>query len=335
MSEDQEQSEETAEQVEVNLHYALPQADLFFRQQPAIQEGPREKWQAARQLIDFGGALLRAHNQLRPDRRLRDAVLTAILRRALITAESIWALLARGLEESAVALSRSLIDIELNLKLITRDSTDRMAKRFAAYHYYGSQRHGQKMLQDHETRASLTKHYGSIAETIGVARSYAKYLEQPIFDEVRDELKAAKYWHGYASVRDAFEAVGDTATYHTLYDSCTFFVHDTNVDHDFSEILNGELRAKALVERDPKRVQLYLGGMALRLWSILSVYVEERGLPDEFSRSPAGTEPEAPDSIELDSFSGATHLILEHFGELPQAGAGRAAVAVAEERRPE
>jgi hypothetical protein len=93
------------EEVRVNIKYSLPQADLFQRRQPAILEGPRELWEGARTVIDFGCALLAVHNRLRDERKLRDATLVALLRRALVTAEGICRLRSRG-DGEAGATSR-------------------------------------------------------------------------------------------------------------------------------------------------------------------------------------------------------------------------------------
>jgi hypothetical protein len=172
--------------VEAFVHYKLPQQDLFFRSEPAIKEGPESRWRAARAVIDFGNALLTTGRKLRDARKLRDSVLVALLRRALITSEGIFNLLAYGLEEAAVSLTRTLMDIELNMKLVTADAADETAKRLAAWHYYASQRHGQDMLSDKETREGPLTAGDRLQEVISVTRSYAKHLESETFDDVRD-----------------------------------------------------------------------------------------------------------------------------------------------------
>ena len=74
----------TAETVTVTIDSAIPQADLFARDQPAIREGPARGWDIGRTLIDFGSAVLGTRGSLRQEHRIRDAVLIALLRRALI-----------------------------------------------------------------------------------------------------------------------------------------------------------------------------------------------------------------------------------------------------------
>lgn len=213
-------------------------------------------------------------------------------------------------------LFRTLLDIELNIRLITRDPSDRMAKRFAAYHYLGRQRQGEKLLRSRDVRKRMVEYYGDTSHTIEVARSYARYLEEPVFDEVREEVRASQYWHGFASVEAAFEAAGEGSAYQTLYNGATPFVHDANVDHDFAKIVDGQLFVKAVVQRDPAAVQLHLGRMTLRLFSILRSYIEDRGAPDSFQARLDNHD----DGIGVDSFTGLTHLILEHFGSDDVAG---------------
>jgi hypothetical protein len=97
---------------EFALSASLPQADGFLRARLAETFGPERAWALARAVVDYGCALLQS-GTLREDRRLRDAVLTALLRRLLVTTESVIALLARGLYESAMAQTRTVLDIEL------------------------------------------------------------------------------------------------------------------------------------------------------------------------------------------------------------------------------
>lgn len=80
-------------------------------------------------MLEFG-------RPLSSPRAIRDAILVvALLRRALVTAEGIRVLLGNGLEEPAIATMRTLLDIELAVKLITMNPSTRMAERLAAWHY--------------------------------------------------------------------------------------------------------------------------------------------------------------------------------------------------------
>jgi hypothetical protein len=312
----------------VNLRYAVPHQDLFFRQQPALKEGPREPWIAVRSVIDFGNALFLESNRLRDERRLKDAVLVALLRRALITAEGTWWLLARGLEEPALGLMRTLYDVELNLKLVAKDPTDRMAKRLAAWHYYSHQRHGEKMLRNRDTREEMLRPYGDIERTIGIARSYAQFLESPVFDDVRDELRTSRYWHGYDRVEDAFAAADASSDYFMLYDGSNFFVHDTNIDFDFVDIADGQIRLRAFVQRDPSRYITPLANTAYRVYSVLGIYIEQKGLPADFEAgAQTGAAERDEDGLEvehIDSYAGVGHLLLETFGPPQEESSGDA-----------
>lgn len=93
-----------------------------------------------------------------------------------------WRHLASGLEEAALGLSRTLIEIDLNMKLVVQDPTERMAKRLAAFHNYGYQMHGQKILSDHDTRKKVLNKENGLARTVEVARSYVRFLEEPVFN---------------------------------------------------------------------------------------------------------------------------------------------------------
>lgn len=267
--------------IEVVISAAIPQLDRFFRQRPAELEGPVENWTLARTTIDFGVALFVQWNKTSREPHLTDAVLQALLRRCLITSEGMVVLLSRGLLEPAVALSRTLLDNELAFRLILGDSTGRMAKRLAAYHYLTYQRHGQDMLGDPPTREGTVATAGRIQELASVAGSYKRHFEASIFDEVRDELKNARFWHGYKNIEEAFAAVGQSSDYFMQYDAATWFVHDLNVDFDYADRNDNQLILRSLVERDPRVIQTHLGHQALKLATVLQLLVNARGYPTE------------------------------------------------------
>lgn len=264
--------------IEVHLVSSIPQRDLFHRDQPASLEGSREAWELALTTIDFGCALLTEWKGVRPSTELKDAVVAALLRRTLITAEGIRTLLGSGLLEPAVALSRTLLEIELSLKLILRDQSGTMAKRLAAYHYLTYQRHGEDQLRDPTTRQRATE-AARAHELAQISGSYKRFLELQIFDEVRAAIKSKRSWHGFDSMEEAFRAAGESPDYFILYDSGTWFVHAVNVDFDFADRVGTEMRLKALVERSPTATHLHLGHLALRLTTVLRLISDYRGYP--------------------------------------------------------
>jgi hypothetical protein len=270
---------EHGDSVEVVISGQIPQRDGFFRRQPAELEGPTENWSLARTTIDFGVAMFVQWNATRREPHLTDAVLQALLRRCLITSEGMVVLLSHGLLEPAVALSRTLLDNELAFRLILGDASGRMAKRLAAYHYLTYQRHGQDMLSDPPTRDGTIAKAGRIEELATIAGSYKRHFHASIFDEVRDDLKNARFWHGYENVEKAFAAVGQSSDYFMQYDAATWFVHDINVDFDYADRQDDQLVLKPLVERDPHVIQTHLGHQALRLATILRLLVDDRGYP--------------------------------------------------------
>jgi hypothetical protein len=148
-----------------------------------------------------------------------------------------------------------------------------------------------------------------------VAKSYARLLESDVFDEVREDVKKARYWHGHASPEGAFRAIGQASDYFMTYDIGTWFVHDVNVDFDFAPSEGNEaFQVRALAQRDPTVVQLHLQHALFRFRSILQVYVDERGLSAD-STVTATTRIKFPDGHveELDLMSGITALLLAEF----------------------
>lgn len=306
------------------VHYRVVGSarDGFARRNPAIREGPEDAWVAARQLVDFGCLLLEQSSVIPnddADGQVRRLVMVALLRRALVTTEGIWLLLSRGLEEDANVLTRTLLDVHLNARLVTSDPTPRMAMRLAAYHYLRYQRHGERMLRDPGTREDMLGDAAERAETARIAGSYAAHLKSPLFDVVRDEVKSSTNWHGFPSVADAFKSVGASSDYYMSYDSFTSYVHDSNVDADFVERHESQIVVRALTERDPARVQTSLGFAVFRLLDILTTFVDECGIPTEFEEDAVratlmeqsvGIE---PSHIVLDDFNGMRQRIIEAF----------------------
>jgi hypothetical protein len=301
---------------------ATPETDRFSRRQPALLEGPEQAWKASRDLIDFGVRLLELSGRVQTssdEEKVREFAYLALLRRALVTTEAAWMLLAKGLYEPALAQIRTLLDVQLNINLIHGDASPKMAIRLGAYHYLRNQRHGEKALRDRDTRiGALTD--GLIERTIEVARSYARHLESPVFDSVRDDLRTSRHWHGHSSVEEAFRSAGDSSDYFVSYDSFTPFVHASNIDHDFED--DGDAsgpKLRPLVERDPQHVQIALGFVSFRFLDVVQVFVKARGLPSELTAEAARQSmhldglPIRDEDVVVDTLTGMTQALLDAF----------------------
>jgi hypothetical protein len=301
--------------VEAAVEAMIPQADCFHRAQPAELEGPAENWELARTTVNYGCALLLNWSTVRTGSELKDTVLRAVFRRLLVTTEGVVTLLAHGLFEPAAATSRTILDLELALALVSQDSTGRMARRLAAYHYLTYQEHGQDMLSNPATRKGTVAPGGRIHELVEISKSYARFLEAQVFDDVRDDVKKDKFWHGYASAKEAFKAIGQDADYFMQYDSATWFVHAVNIDWDFVEKVGSAVHMKPLVERDPKVIQLQLGYHLLRLLTSCRALVQELGMPSHkaFARKSTFTFPDGS-SVKVDALTALTHQVIERFG---------------------
>lgn len=303
------------ETVPVTYELDIPQADVFDRNAGRL---PSQLIEAAKTVVDYGSALIAASGSFRAEHIIRDAVLLALLRRATITVESISALLHRGLLEPAIALGRTLLDIELAIKLIHNDETDEFALRLAAYHYYAYQRHGQDVLSNRPTRTGILQRGDRISEVIEVSRSYANLLESEVFDSVREVVRRDTYWHGYKSAEAAFEAIGQPADYHMTYDSANWFVHAVNVDFDYdpSESTAEHVHLKALTHNSVTILKTFLGDTLFRYCEIISVYVSERGCPDTDAFR-AASRILFPDGAneELESLDAIRAMLLETFRE--------------------
>jgi hypothetical protein len=230
----------------------------------------------ALQVIDYGCALFQVANAVRPERRVRDLVTAALLRRAVVTVEGIRALVFAGLMEPALSVSRTLMDIELSMKLVLRDKTDQKAHALAASHYLQYQLHGQEMLGNTPTREGMLGSADRIVEVRQIAKSYAAFLESPVFDGVRAELKADRFWHGFDRPEDAFRDIGQEAEYFMTYDSASWFVHGSNVDHDIIDGVGQTITFRPFIDRDPGRIQNVLGLALLKSLELYELFCSDK-----------------------------------------------------------
>jgi hypothetical protein len=259
----------------------IPQAELLYRQAPASQEGDPRAWDLAETVVDYAAYLLQEFASLRAGREVRDLTTAALMRRAIITCEGVRRLISLGLEEPAVELLRTLVEIDLNLRLLTADATDRMAKRLAAHHYRATQRQGTKMLSHPPTRARLGGPAADFSWVTAVTRQQKEFFESTNFDEVRAELAGDQHWHGYKSIEDAFEALGMSSDYLQLYSIFSPYVHATNLDVDFDGIDDGRPLLRSLVQRDPSRTLTTLGHAVIALVQIAELFVADRQIVDD------------------------------------------------------
>ncbi len=272
-----EDSDSQKVRMSFSIQGSMPLSNRFMRDRPAAEEGPEQAWELAQQVVDHGAYLLDAINSVGAGRQIRDLVLAALLRRSLVIAEGVRQCLYHSLEEPAVVLLRALLEVELNMRLVTADETDRMARRLAAYHHLKAKRHVTEVLSDPEARGEDAEFQDFMK---GAGRRQKEFFQSEAFDDVREELAAAQHWHGYANIREAFEAVDGGTDYLHLYDSFSPFVHSANLDFDFVDIVDGKPHMKPLPQRDPTPVQHYLQGCVLILIRIMRLFVEDKGAQD-------------------------------------------------------
>jgi hypothetical protein len=315
-------SEDSEAAHKLDIFYRLDGTDLFGRSEQRGAAVLAPELEALRVIIDFGSALLRELPPPRTERRVRDMLVRALMRRALITAEAARLMLARGLHEPLVVLLRALLDVELGLRLVLGDETDRMALRLALAHYAGGQRHSQDMLSDPDVRALLEMHQGSTQPTVERARAFAEFANHQQYDAVRTEVSQSMYWHGYASAKAAFEAAGLKAPYASLYVSGSQFVHATNLEEDFTHVDGPTAHVRAFAQADVSRLRPPATNVALRLTSLIQAVADEFGEPGPAGRLPTPAELSEeglpPDAVPLKGLTGLLHFVLREFGSEEQ-----------------
>jgi len=257
----------------------IGETNLFARDQPADLEGPRGTWHLTRDIIDQGCTILQSLRFVDPMSTWRVQAVAALFRRILITAEAVRLLISKGLDEPALSISRTLLELEVNLRLVVNDPSDRMARRLAFFYYVKGRRHFRQTTGDRDTRDLLQEDPRHWGWTIDMSRLFKTGLNSADFDDIREDCDSSTYWHGLVNQREAFREVGMIADYHTIFDSASSFVHASNIDYDLSNTESG-LSLKPLVQRDPRPNIARLGWLTLNLIEIYELVVKETGQPE-------------------------------------------------------
>ena len=257
---------------------SIPGVDVFLRKNPAADELSPEARTLAYQIPAYGGALFGAVSTPRPDRRIRDLVTSALLRRTVVTLEGVRTLIFAGLYEPAMSVTRTLQDLEVSLKLVLQDASDDRAFALAGWHYLQYQRHGTDMLKHPGTRAGLTDPGWEPDDVRRIAKNYAALLRGPTFDRVRSRLEQNGTWHGLPGTKEAFTAAGLADEYWMTYDAASWFVHASNVEHDMVDVTDQGIMFRPFVERDPTRTGVLIGRALLKTLELYDLIAKDRGL---------------------------------------------------------
>ena len=258
----------------------LWECDLFARNHPASLEGQPEVWSFAKTVIDHGGYLFKKLDTIRSELRFRDLVVQALFRRILITGEAIRSLLERGLEEPVLATSRTLLELERDLRLVEADPTDTRARRLALFLAVKGRRNFAKATNNPDTRDLMKGDAHFFNWFRRRSRSFRQWFKSEAFRNLAVELSRADHWHGFATQQEAFEEAGMATSYHLEYGGSSLFVHGGNIEHDFSDADAGAIRLKPLAQRDPAHAFTQLGRLTLSLIEIFGLIWEDRGKPE-------------------------------------------------------
>ena len=272
--------EEPADVLSGTFTGRLSERDLFARGFPASMEGPREAWDLVQLVIDHGGYLFSTLNTQRSGLGLRDPVVMALFRRILITGEAVRTLHARGLEEPAFATSRTLLELERDLRLVIADASDTSARRLAVFLAVKGRRSFAKATKNSDTRDLFQSNKDFFDWLRRRSRSFRTWTKSEAFRDVAEEMAQQDHWHGFANQQEAFEEAGMITKYHLEYGGSSLFVHGSNVEHDFADADDERIQLKALAQRDPDQILPHLGRLTLALIDICRLIWEDRGRPE-------------------------------------------------------
>lgn len=274
------QNENDEPEFVVSFSGRLRVSDLFGRDHPASLEGPPEAWDLAKSVIDHGCYFFEKLDSVRAALGLRDLVVQALFRRILITGEAIRSLLGHGLGEPASATSRTLLELERDLRLVMADTSDASARRLALFLAVKGRRNFNKAAANPDARDFLQGDELFFRWFRRRSRSFREWVDSEGFQDVAHELSRANHWHGFAQQQEAFKAAGMEREFHVGYAGSSLFVHGGNVEHDFADVDASGIRLKPLAQRDPAYTLTQLGKLTLSLIEIYRLIWKDRGKPE-------------------------------------------------------
>lgn len=240
-----------------------------------------ELWKIAEEVLSFSSmALVRlAKLPTRSDLQARAMILGGLHRRAVITATAVANLIRVGLIEPSLGLSRTLLDLELATRLVTRDPSDKTARRLVGFDYWQRGKRGVKQLSNAAMRDMMDSFTGEKTRVAALTKAWKQNLDGPFFDSVRDELLEDlgnnKNWHGLGNTESAFAAAGMSTDYFQIYGLGSFFSHGINVEYDFQDIRDGVPFLKPIFAVDPDIVPSTLGLALYRLYVVVLMIVAD------------------------------------------------------------
>ena len=290
----------------------FPQVDLFMRTrpQPVSIDVYREAWRIVQTVIDYGNYIIRGFGLS----DWRGIVIAALLRRILITAESVRLLASKGLMEPAFATMRTLVELEMILRLVIKDSSDRTARRYATFQAVMGRRHFRKATGEASFRESMKADSAHWTWLRNKSRSFKEWIDSEANDDIREEISRSEHWHGFKNQKEAFEAAEMLTDYYQIYDGASVLVHGGGVEHDLSDAEDGEIILAPLIDPDPgANFHNVVGLLSFSLVKLYQLLLEEGGGRLEEDPEPIVLTGEDGAAIHLSSLEGLMALVLGVF----------------------
>ena len=301
------------------------QRHCFGRDGLEPREIQHDAWGFARTVIDHGCFFFTT--LLDCDQTglgIRDWVVMALLRRILITGEAIRSLLESGLGEPASATSRTLLELERNLRLVLADSSDGCARRLAVYGILKSRRHFEKAPRNPLARQWLFQDEAFFEWFKQRSRTWRDWLKSN--EEAVEDVRQANDWHGFKSQEEAFEKAGMPSEYYLSgFEGTSLFVHATNIDYDFHDTDDGKIRLKPFARSRASDALGQLGELTLRLIGIYMLIWEDKGRP-EYQKG-AVVEDEHGNTGRIPALTALQALAIEAFPDDPAASDGSPSIS--------
>jgi hypothetical protein len=237
---------------------------------------PQQWWATVDAVAQAAHLTLTNHITPRADHWTRDMVTASLLRRAAITYRAIAATLYYGLLEPSIVAYRTLLEVELSMKLIVNDDTNVMAERLAVYHYISGVRVTQAMTRDDVTRTALLADQSEFGNVTDRTRRLKHALKSKVFDSVRDDVVRFRHWSGARNIQEAFEWAKASTDFTRAYSPASAWVHATNVDAEWSAGPDGSATLKPFWADQPREIESLLSSSSYRALNVHFAFAHDR-----------------------------------------------------------
>ena len=250
---------------------------VFVREQEEQSEIHGPGLELLEATIDHGCFALKRLSEMQTESQYRDVMVLALLRRILITAEAVRTLATNRLVDPAMATRRTLLDLEVSLRLVVADDSDDRARYLYLSHAVRARRSAQASMQHTGTRELIQANPRFWDWFKGMSRSAKRRL-----DAEQSEYAPqghAQHWLGVTQ-QEAFEMVDMQSDYDLEYIGLSNKIHGGDLQPNIVRHDECAWSVQELTAGWPSAALSQFGPVTCQLLDIYELVLDDREWPD-------------------------------------------------------